>query len=327
MGRVNGRTGPTPTFLVVGAARSGTTAVTEGLKTHPKVFVTQPKEPHYFAFHGQTVNFRGPGDEAAINRVAITDRGQYLALYPPASSYSALGDGSVTTLYYAEHAADEIRRVNPDVRIVVLLREPTERAFSSFNYLRARKVEEESDFLRALEREPQRIRSHWHHMWHYSGVSHYSKSLKILRDTFGADQVRVWFYDDLTRDYSSTLREVMAFIGLADGAEHEVSLPRVNASGMPRLGAAQDVVLWATRHQKVRAAVKSVVGFRTRERIRSSLLRTVSMPDEVRTCVGDRFTDDLVELSSMLGGRGPSWLPQLPKPRSQTRRLAANERP
>ena len=43
---------PTPTFLVVGTARAGTTAVVEGLRTHPQVFVTQPKEPHYFAFHG-----------------------------------------------------------------------------------------------------------------------------------------------------------------------------------------------------------------------------------------------------------------------------------
>ena len=72
---------PTPTFLVVGTARAGTTAVVEGLRTHPDVFITHPKEPHYFAFHGTVPDFQGPGDDESINRIAITDRDRYLALY------------------------------------------------------------------------------------------------------------------------------------------------------------------------------------------------------------------------------------------------------
>src|SRR5262245_67397 len=92
-----------PNFLVVGAARSGTTGLVEGLRSQPRVFVTDPKEPHYFALHDQTPDFAGPGDAHTINRVAVTGRDDYLALYPTSpSDYLALGDGSVSTLYYYE---------------------------------------------------------------------------------------------------------------------------------------------------------------------------------------------------------------------------------
>ena len=66
--------GTVPTFLVIGAARSGTTGLVEGLRTHPQVFVTDPKEPHYFALHRIGARFTAPGDDHTINRVAVTDR-------------------------------------------------------------------------------------------------------------------------------------------------------------------------------------------------------------------------------------------------------------
>src|ERR671921_96192 len=81
-----------PTFLVVGAGRSGTTGLAEGLRTHPRVFVTTPKEPHYFALHGTVPSFRAPGDDATINRVAVTDRDTYLALYPEQHGYPGVRD-------------------------------------------------------------------------------------------------------------------------------------------------------------------------------------------------------------------------------------------
>src|SRR5688572_19388263 len=123
-----------PTFLVAGAGRCGTTGLVEGLRTHPDVFVTHPKEPHYFALHGQTVDFKAPGDQATINQVAVTDRDAYLALYDGAGNARARGDGSVSTLYYYQRAIPEILAVNPEMRIVIMLREPVDRAFSSYQY-------------------------------------------------------------------------------------------------------------------------------------------------------------------------------------------------
>ena len=113
-----------PTFLVVGAARCGTTGLVEGLRSHPRVFVTDPKEPHYFALHRIGAHFTAPGDEHTINKVAVTDRDAYLALYPQEHDFLALGDGSVSTIYYHQESIPEIKAINPDMRLVVMLREP-----------------------------------------------------------------------------------------------------------------------------------------------------------------------------------------------------------
>ena len=66
----------------------------EALRGHPDLFVTMPKEPHYFGLHGIRPAFTGPGDEQWVNRVAVTDLHDYLALYKGSSAYAARGDGS-----------------------------------------------------------------------------------------------------------------------------------------------------------------------------------------------------------------------------------------
>ena len=220
---------PTPTFLVVGTARAGTTAVVEGLRTHPDVFITQPKEPHYFAFHGTVPDFQGPGDDEWINRIAITDSDRYLALYDDAGDALARGDGSVSTLYYSAHAAPEIARINPEMKLVVVLREPVARAFSNYTYLRLRGVETEEDFRGGLDREPERIAAHWHHMWHYTALSHYADDLQRLIDTVGRERVGVWFHDQLDEDYDTVLSEVASFLELPPlpGARHHAARQRV----------------------------------------------------------------------------------------------------
>ena len=121
----------TPTFLVVGAARCGTTGLVEGLRSHPRVFVTDPKEPHYFALHRIGASFTAPGDAHTINRVAVTDRDAYLALYPAEHSYVALGDASVSTMYYPQESIPEIKAMNPGMKLVMMLRDPVARAWSS----------------------------------------------------------------------------------------------------------------------------------------------------------------------------------------------------
>lgn len=297
-----------PTFLVAGAGRSGTTGLVEGLRTHPRVFLTQPKEPHYFALHGRTVDFRGPGDDATINRVAITDRDRYLALYPADHDHLALGDGSVSTLYYADRAVPEILDVNRQMRVVVILRDPVERAYSSFLYLRARGFEPCEDVVDALEDEPRRRAEGWHHLWHYQAMSRYAASVAALQHGLGRDQVGVWFYDDLVADYQGTVSSVLRFLGVPYDPAEGRGVPRVNVSGTPRLPVVQRTIWWATRNEMLRSTIKRATSFRFRERIRRSTLRRSDTPVGARRFLQDAFDDDLAALSSLVTGDVPPWL-------------------
>ncbi len=300
-----------PNFLVAGAARSGTTALVEGLRHHPQVFVTLPKEPHYFALHGQVPDFRGPGDAATINRVAVTDPDDYLRLYPAEHEFLALGDGSVSTLYYAEQALPEICRVNPEMRLVVILRDPVDRAFSSFQYLRARGFEPHADFMKALDDEPDRIRDHWHHLWHYTSMSHYADGLQTLRQGLGPEQVRVWFYDDLARDTAGTISSVLRFLAVPEHARENDAISRVNVSGTPRLAPLTRAIQWATTIEPLRQFVKRSTSFGLREFVRRHSLRPSAVPAAARARLEPLFADDLRRVSDILGdgaAAAPGWL-------------------
>lgn len=296
-----------PTFLIAGAARGGTTSLAEGLRTHPRVFVTQPKEPHYFALHGKPADFRGPGDAETVNRVAVTDRESYLALFPTAHDYLAMGDGSVSTLYYADRAAPEIIRMNPEMQIVLLLREPVDRAYSSFLYLTARGFEPSAHFDDAVADEPRRKAENWHHLWHYTSMSRYATGLRVLQDAVGRGRVGVWFYDELEADYAGTVRSVQAFLNLSQDEDQKLDLPRVNVSGTPRLAPLQRAIQAATRNAVVRRTVKSLTSYRLRERIRRGGLRPSSVTSEQRAALAPRFVDDLTELATLIDRPLPAW--------------------
>ena len=296
-----------PTFVVAGAARSGTTGLVEGLRTHPRVFVTDPKEPHYFALHRTGARFTGPGDHT-VNRLAVTDRDRYLALYPRRHDYLALGDASVSTLYYHQESLPELVRMNPRVRVVVLLREPVARAFSSHQYLRARGLEPVEDFLEAVALEEERKQRGWHHLWHYTGMSHYAEAIAAVQAALPADQIGIWFHDDLEADFVGTVASILRFLDVPPADGEAVGVPRVNVSGSPRHPGLHGVLTRAAGNDSVRALVKAGTTFRFRERVRRTLLRSDPVPATARAALTPLFRDDARRLRVLLAGPVPAWL-------------------
>jgi hypothetical protein len=296
-----------PTFLVAGGARCGTTGLVEGLRLHPDVFVTRPKEPHYFALHSGGAHFTAPGDDHTINRVAVTERDAYLRLYPERHHYRALGEGSVSTLYYAAEAVPEALLMNPRMKFVVLLREPVARAYSAHQYMVARGLEPVPDFLEAVGLEEQRRRDGWHHIWHYTAMSRYADSLQLLQESVPPDQLGVWFHDDLDAAYGRVLGKVLDFLGV-DPPPADLVVPRVNVSGRPRFAPLHATIGWATRHERIRAIVKRSTSYRFRERVRRSALTSDPVPAEARSVLEPVFADDLGRLRLLLRQPTPAWL-------------------
>lgn len=297
------------TFLVIGAARAGTTAVVEGIRAQPGTFVTQPKEPHYFALHGQTVDFQAPGDDSTINRVAVTDEDAYVRLYPgDPSPFTALGEGSVSTLYYGADAIPEIQRLAPEAKLVVMLRDPVERAHSAYQYLVSKGFETAGSLREALELEDARVEAGYHHIWHYRRMGQYGEQLAPFLGAFGRDQVGVWFYEDLQADYIGTLSSILSFIGLPQ-AQVEPR-PPVNVSGKPRSKHLTKLVSAAARTPGVRGAMRTLTTFSFRERVRSLLLSRAQIDPEARALLAPAFADDAAVLRALLADREnlPGWL-------------------
>ena len=296
-----------PNFLLIGAAKAGTSSVFAYLGQHPEVFASPAKEPNFFALAGERVAYAGPGD-TIINQASITDEQRYLALFRGSAGAKAVGEAS--TLYlYAHGAAAAIHRRAPGARIVVILRDPVERAYSSFLHMRRDGRDVESSFEAALELEDSRVARHWEHLWHYTRLGHYHAQLQRYFDVFPPEQVRVWLYEDLKADPRRVLREVFEFLGVDPAFEPDMSI-RHKVAGTPRSKALHTVL---TRPNPAKSLAKRLLPAHVRSRVYGALMhRNVrehreTMEEETRHRLQALFRADIERLESLLNRDLSSW--------------------
>src|SRR5262245_28683977 len=108
-----------PTFLIIGAGRSGTTSLYHYLRQHPEVFMSPVKEPIYFAL-GPNLVFTGPAADWVLDQAAKT-REEYEALFAGVTNEKAIGEASPRYLASPD-AAGRIRETIPEARLVAILR-------------------------------------------------------------------------------------------------------------------------------------------------------------------------------------------------------------
>ena len=294
-----------PQFLIIGAARSGTTALYQYLAEHPGLFLTEPKEPHYFALAGTTPAFTGPGDRQTINRLAVTDREAYLRLYREARPDQVRGEASVSTMYYAE-AVSRVREMVPDARLVCMLRDPVDRAFSAYGFMRTRGWEPCATFEEALADEPRRIAEGWHHIWHYTGMSRYGEQLRQVLEVFPREQLLVLRHEDLTADPDAVLGRVYAHLGVAPVPR--TVAPDPHRSGEPRSRFLGRVV---STHHPLKKLLSPLVPMSLRRRLRRqivarNIVRTTYRPETRRELV-QTFGPDLDLLEQLTGLDVAAW--------------------
>lgn len=219
-----------PNFLIIGAAKAGTTSLYEYLKQHPQIWMSPVKETNFFALEGETLNFCGPGDQDYINRFSVTKIEDYLNLFQGASNQVAIGE--VSPLYlYSPKAPNRIQQYIPEIKLIAILRNPVERAYSSFLHLIRDGREPVENFAQALEEEEFRIRSNWEHIWHYKQLGFYYVQLNRYFTTFSQQQIRVYLFEDLITNPLSMLKDIFQFLVLNEEFMPDISV-KYNVSGI-----------------------------------------------------------------------------------------------
>src|SRR5690348_8390944 len=122
-----------PDFLIAGVPKAGTTALHAALTRHPDLFLPRVKEPKFFLTDGPPPTSGGPGDVQTYQE-HVWRRDRYEALFAPAPPHARTGEATPFYLY-DRGAHDRIAKLLPDVRIVVLLRDPVDRAHSNWTHL------------------------------------------------------------------------------------------------------------------------------------------------------------------------------------------------
>ena len=227
-----------PNFLVIGAQKTGTTALHRYLDEHPRVYMSPVKETNFFALEGEELDFRGPRNrevlEGSENVASVTDIKVYRRLFEAVSDEAAIGEASPLYLY-SPKAAERIRHYVPEAKLVAVLRNPVERAYSCYLMMLACGRETITDFSRALKEEERRIQDKWEHAWHYKRMGFYYPQMRRYFDTFDRDQIQVHLHEDLDADTPGILRKLFRFIGVVHTFVPNVSV-RHNVSGVPKEG-------------------------------------------------------------------------------------------
>jgi hypothetical protein len=172
------------------------------------------KEPNYFSYGYAGIPFAGPGRER-LYASAITDRRTYEAMFEGAGDALAVGEASINYMLHPEACAG-IRALTPDARLLFVLRQPVERAWSSFQRSRHEGTEKEPDFLAAWRDDGRRRDAgHWSSIHRYKSL--YGRHLKVWFETFPREQIKVLLFDDILADSAAVMRDVYGFLGVDPG--------------------------------------------------------------------------------------------------------------
>jgi hypothetical protein len=290
-----------PDFFIVGAPKCGTTALSEYLRGHSAVFVSTPKEPHYFCEDFDY--YYRPGERSLEH---------YLRLFDDAGpGHAAVGEASVWYLY-SERAVPAILEFAPSARIVAMVRDPVEMVPSLHSQMRYAMDEDVDDVETAWRLQDARAEGRSipptcrvPEFLQYRRACALGWQIQRLMATVPPEQLRVIVLDDLRRDARAVYLDTLGFLGVPD--DGRTDFPRVNANKVHRAGRLARLTQRPPR-ALVRAAegVKRVTGRerlgvlqRVRERNRSVEARSEPSPEFLAE-LREFFADDVALLERLL---------------------------
>lgn len=208
-------------FAIMGAQKAGTTALYDMLKQHPEVVVPS---------HTKEDNFFVDDEKYRIGEAYLQ------ALYDNNIENKKVGYAYVNLMFNAEKVIPRLISNNPRLKLIFVLRNPVDRAYSAFWYMKMRGVEEAQTFEQAINREidgllPDTFESYNDLTYVKHGA--YVDQIKPFVEAFGWRQIEVLFQEELRADHQAICHEVFDFIGVAERT-FKVSKQESNAASQAK---------------------------------------------------------------------------------------------
>ncbi len=205
-----------PNFLIIGAHKAGTTSMYAYLKAHPQIFMPEIKETRFFAF-----NHNNPDHIKKVPKIfPITTLEEYCELFRSVSNEKAIGEASPEYLN-SEHAANKIYEYIPGAKLIISLRNPVDRAYSSF--IMQQRADGKS--LASL--------SDYNFTEEMAGKGQYYPKLKMYFDLFKKEQIKVILFEDMVADIKSTINGLYRFLDVSENFSPDFST-RYNRGYIPK---------------------------------------------------------------------------------------------
>ena len=294
-----------PNFLLVGAAKSGTTSLFNYLTQHSDIYIPEVKECRFFSQLPN--NYKGLGAEFFPNS-GITDERVYFKLFCEHED-KVCGDMSNDYLYYYEKSIKNIKKyLGNEIKIVIVLRNPIDRAYSNYMHHISDGWENIS-FEQALDDENRRIEENWGWSYHYVKTGMYYYQVKAYLDNFR--QTKIYFFEEL-KFKDSLLKDLYAFLEVRFTKELKDN-KEYNVSGYPRNKLIHNLLNKDNAIKKIiKPVVNSILPKGSIQKVVSNIqnknLKKVSMKNDTRERLKNVFEDDIKKLSNLIEKDLSHWL-------------------
>ena len=163
-------------------------------------------------------------------RNRLTTLNEYLAMFNDVKNEKAIGEASPSYIYN-QKAPQLIKEHLPNVKIIAILRQPTDRAYS--NYLHSKRADRENvtSFKEAIALENKRIENNWSPLYHYIEKGYYSVQLKRYFDLFSEKNIKIYLFEDVVKNTKETLKDIFKFLEVDENVEIDTS-KKANVSGV-----------------------------------------------------------------------------------------------
>lgn len=266
------------------------------------------KETNFFALRGVTQPYgSGPGDSVGMGQT-ITEQRDYEALFADAGQFIVRGEASPLYLY-SESASRNIASTIPDVKIIAMLRNPVDRAYSHYSMMRRDGREPETNFLAALEMESGRIKAGWEWGWHYASVGFYGQQLQRYLRLFPRKNLLVLLYDDFCIDPKGVLTQICEFLRIRSDQDWYLA-ERYNRSGSAKFPALQRV--FSTDHP-IKKLSRRVVPQPIRHKVARSVMAlninhgVPGLSEATRASLLEQYTEDIALLECLIDRDLSHW--------------------
>jgi hypothetical protein len=283
-------------FFIVGAPKSGTTSLYHYLSEHPQVEMSSQKEPDYFsdkAIHEQGMYY-------AKNRVDTLDKYESLFVQKESVVY---GEASVSYLFY-ENVAEDIKKYNPNAKIIIMLRDPIERAFS--HYLMDYRLGLISDsFENVLAKISKHKNAHLFYQ-QYIEVSKYAKQIQRYLDFFKKENILFIDYEDFKINVSKTVDQVYNFLNISTEFVADINTKH-NTFIMPK----NKIIRLIYSFVFLRKILTFLFPVYLVKNIRVLLFKSDKKPEllkETRSLLSIIFNDDIKKMEEVLAKNYSKWI-------------------
>jgi hypothetical protein len=310
-----------PDFLIIAAPRSGTTSLYNYLAQHPQLQMSSQKEPAFFHFLDSPPNFIAMANRYGedrlqesidryerARRLAVLDEGSYGRLWHPDPGVRMRGEATPTYLFDPAARRQILNRLKSP-KLLLLLRNPIDRAYSQYlQYLRLG-IEHQYDFAAALDEEPLDVSDYWWGSRPYVRIGMYANYVQACIRDHGSSTVRVFLYEDLVERTTAMLRQIFEFLDVEPAVPIDVSERHKKAFvPAPRLS-----VRLLRSERRLKQAVRRVIPDALRGRLYDRIIRShpINPPpvsSEVRTRLLSSFEADILRLQDVLDRDLSSWL-------------------